>query len=323
MQEILTTCIRTDASVQSREKINMEYVAELVDAIKGGKKLPPVDVYKDGDDVWLADGWHRLLAHQEANKRTIRAEVHRGGRKEARWHSVGSNQQHGLRRTNEDKIRCVKMALEDRPELTSRAIAEHVGVSHTVVDNSRRQVATVATSNVENPNKRLGLDGKSYPAAKPRPPWEVVQKTPPPPPQADPVARPVPPPSDPVQAPKPPPPPKPANEERFDAVGQSIPDHLWAAWDRGEEMAEMAATVTRLANVVKRYHDEDDKILLDGNGQAIVAALRTAKQAIEAEIPYAVCPYCNGLTADSCRFCRGRGIVGEYQWKMVPVELRK
>ena len=59
-----------------------------------------------------------------------------------------------------------------------------------------------------------------------------------------------------------------------------------------------------------------------GNGQAIVAALETAKQGLNANIPFAVCPYCKGTLSDSCRFCKGRGIVGDFAYKHVPGELK-
>jgi hypothetical protein len=76
MQELLIETIRTDGGVQSRERINEEYVAELAALIKAGKKLPPIEVYGDGDEVWAADGFHRILGHIEADKRTIRCNVH-------------------------------------------------------------------------------------------------------------------------------------------------------------------------------------------------------------------------------------------------------
>ena len=331
MQEVLITSIRTDASVQSREKISVEYVQELVEQIKAGKRLPPVDVYRDGEEIWMADGWHRLLAHQEANKRTIRAEVHKGGRKEARWHSVSANQSHGLRRTNEDKRRCVKMALEDKPEMSDQAIADHVGVSVDLARSIRRQVYVNHT-----PVDRVGVDGKTY--RIPPPPSGSQRVTPPPPPGN----RTIPPPPK-GPAPRIPPPPmtpreiataseiqnawdkaetKPKKEERFDENAKPIPDHLWPLWDRGEIIREMAADVTRLSNQIRKLHDEEDPVILDGDGQSIIAALETAKGALKANIPHAVCPYCHGKLSSGCRFCKGRGIIGEFKLKQVPRELR-
>jgi hypothetical protein len=108
----------------------------------------------------------------------------------------------------------------------------------------------------------------------------------------------------------------------MDEVGKPVPDHLWPLWDRGAEIAQMASTVTRMAGLIRRMHNEGDLIILDGNGQAIVAALETAKQGLNANIPFAVCPYCKGTLSDSCRFCKGRGIVGDFAYKHVPSELK-
>lgn len=77
MQEILIEKIRTDGGVQSRERISDDYVMELAELIKAGKKLPPIDVYSDGTEIWAADGFHRILAHIKVDKRTVRCNVHK------------------------------------------------------------------------------------------------------------------------------------------------------------------------------------------------------------------------------------------------------
>jgi hypothetical protein len=181
MQELLIETIRTDGGVQSRERITEEYVTELADFIKAGKKLPPIEVYGDGGEVWAADGFHRLVAHQRAGKRTIRCNVHRGTKADAAWASCAANQEHGLRRTNADKRHAVEMAVKMRPELSARAVADHVGVDEQMVRASKLRCGIPA------PEQVTGKDGKAYPAHRIRPPWEVEaqgvapRKIPPPP----------------------------------------------------------------------------------------------------------------------------------------------
>lgn len=328
MQELLIEKIRTDGGVQSRERISDDYVMELAELIKAGKKLPPIDVFNDGTDIWAADGFHRIHAHLKANKRTVRCNVHKGSIKDAIWASVAANQEHGLRRTNADKRHAVEMALKMRAELSDRAVAEHVGVHEDTVKMVRR--ALLQGGEIHPPAARIGVDGKTY-------------RIPPPPSGAERTERtqregregekqPSPPPS-PLpgrgrtgteRGGKIPPPPTaaPANAVRMDEVGKPIPDHLWPLWDRGAEIAQMASTVTRMAGLIRRMHNEGDLVILDGNGQAIVAALETAKQGLNANIPFAVCPYCKGTLSDSCRFCKGRGIVGDFAYKHVPSELK-
>ena len=56
MQELLLETIRTDGGTQSRETIDKQYVADLAEVIKGGgKRLPPIEVYGDGTEVWCAE----------------------------------------------------------------------------------------------------------------------------------------------------------------------------------------------------------------------------------------------------------------------------
>lgn len=84
----------------------------------------------------------------------------RPGRQDALKHALAANIQHGQRRTNADKRRCVEVALVEFSTLSSRAIAELCGVSHRFVDGIRPQVATVATST------RIGRDGKPQAAKR-------------------------------------------------------------------------------------------------------------------------------------------------------------
>jgi hypothetical protein len=351
MQEFLIEKIRTDGGVQSRERISDDYVMELAELIKAGKKLPPVDVYSDGAEIWAADGFHRIYAHLKANKRTVRCNVHKGSIKDAIWASVAANQEHGLRRTNADKRHAVEMALKSRPDLSARAVADHVGVEETMVRNLKVRCGFPA------PDAVVGRDGKTY--RIPPPPCgerteriqrqEVTPRKIPPPPCGKPVSsgqgavneeensNPHPSPSTALRAGplpsqgegeerggkiQPPLAPVPSEAGRLDEVGKPIPDHLWPLWDRGAEIAQMASTVTRMAGLIRRMHNEGDLVILDGNGQAIVAALETAKQGLNANIPFAVCPYCKGTLSDGCRFCKGRGIVGDFAYKHVPGELK-
>jgi hypothetical protein len=59
------------------------------------------------------------------------------------WDAACSNREHdavGMRRTNADKRRAVRMALEARPEMSDREIARQVGVAHSFVNNTRVSV---------------------------------------------------------------------------------------------------------------------------------------------------------------------------------------
>ena len=76
---------------------------------------------------------------------------------EALKFALSANATLGRRRTNEDKRRCAKIALEEFPKLSSRAIADLCGVSHTFIEQIR-PLATVAGATV------LTSDGRQHPA---------------------------------------------------------------------------------------------------------------------------------------------------------------
>ncbi|MBX7219625.1 MAG: hypothetical protein K1Y36_06750, partial [Blastocatellia bacterium] len=50
--------IRIDGGTQPRTEINLDVVADYAETLKQ-KVLPSVDVFFDGTDYWLADGFHR------------------------------------------------------------------------------------------------------------------------------------------------------------------------------------------------------------------------------------------------------------------------
>lgn len=128
--------IRIDGGTQSRTSINTDTVSEYAQALTDGATMPPVVVFFDGADYWLADGFHRFHAFRKAGRDSIKADVRQGTCREARLYAASANSAHGLRRTNEDKRRAVLMVLEDEDcaeYWTDREIAKHCAVSHPFV----------------------------------------------------------------------------------------------------------------------------------------------------------------------------------------------
>lgn len=132
--------IRTDGGTQSRAALNDETVAEYAEAMGDENAVfPPVIVYFDGRDYWLADGFHRIAAWEKIGRTEIPADVRQGDRRRAILHSVAANSAHGLRRTNADKRRAVMTLLEDDEwgAWSDREIARRCGVSHPFVASIR------------------------------------------------------------------------------------------------------------------------------------------------------------------------------------------
>ena len=54
--------IRIDGGTQPRQNINETVIQEYADSILEGATLPPVDIFFDSTNYWLADGFHRYCA---------------------------------------------------------------------------------------------------------------------------------------------------------------------------------------------------------------------------------------------------------------------
>jgi hypothetical protein len=148
-QMIATDRIRIDGGTQPRAAIDITVVEDYAVQISDGKAFPPVVLFCDGAEYWLADGFHRYHARSSVlGEAEIEAEVRSGTRRDAVLYSVGANTEHGLRRTNEDKRRAVLTLLGDEEwgAWSDREIAERCGVSHPFVGSLRSRSLETVTS---------------------------------------------------------------------------------------------------------------------------------------------------------------------------------
>jgi uncharacterized ParB-like nuclease family protein len=187
MMKLALDAIRVDGGTQARLAINEDVVADYSACLADGAAFPPVVVFHDGADYWLADGHHRYHAHRAAGRSSIDAQVRSGSQRDAVLYAVGSNADHGLRRTHDDKRKAVGMLLADAEWLgrTDSAIAKQCAVSHTFVAKQRASIATLqvtdapvlprvyitkhgtqAVMRTANIGKAKRLESDSTPAAK-------------------------------------------------------------------------------------------------------------------------------------------------------------
>lgn len=181
--------ILLDERCQARADVNHDAVTEYRSAYEAGVELPPLRIFMVSGKAYLVDGFHRLPAAMNAGKSWVRCEVvGEGTIDEAIWTASAVNQAHGVRRTNADKRRAVKLALRTDigMEQSSRAIAEHVGVSHvfvekvrdeieaehsarleTVTSTSEKEEARLETVTSRATKTRIGRDGRRRPAKSP------------------------------------------------------------------------------------------------------------------------------------------------------------
>lgn len=134
--------ITVDQRLQSRAAMNDEAVFDYAERIKAGTKFDPVMCFEDGDVLWLVEGFHRVAAHRMAGENAIDVECRPGTFREAWVYSLGTNDKHGVRRTNADKRKAVESALTD-DELSKwsvRELAAHCSVSHSFVDKVKHEL---------------------------------------------------------------------------------------------------------------------------------------------------------------------------------------
>lgn len=154
--KLLISKISLDGSTQARAGLDEATIESYAESMTAGDTFPPVVVFHDGSNHWLADGFHRIAAAKSLGHDKVEAEVKAGSREDAVWYAVGTNLTNGLRRTNEDKRRAVELVLVTWPEKSDRAIADHLGVSPTTVSATRKGL----TVQLGQSQSRQGRDGR-------------------------------------------------------------------------------------------------------------------------------------------------------------------
>jgi transposase-like protein len=137
--------IRQDGGTQQRARLNQAVVAQYADAMSDGGVFPPVEVWDDGTEYWLSDGFHRLAAASLCRRDTIQAIINRGTVSEAVWHSFGTNTRHGLRRTCQETRNIVTRALKhsNAMHLSNNRLAAHLGIPESTLRRWRKEVRCV------------------------------------------------------------------------------------------------------------------------------------------------------------------------------------
>ena len=178
LAEIEIAQIRFDDVTYPREHINEDAVHEYSETMKKKVRFPEIEVFSSGGTFWLSDGRHRLEAGKMAGMTTIWAKVYQGTQRDAILHSFEANLGCGVRRTNADKRKAVKIVLQD-PEWRNwndTKIASRCHVSQQLVKEVKEEFAGTAhgkeldggnSSIVERNGKRFLQKRKA--AAKPLP----------------------------------------------------------------------------------------------------------------------------------------------------------
>jgi len=187
-KSIQLSAIRIDGGTQSREALNQATVAEYAEAMTEGATFPPITLFFDGSNHWLADGFHRYFAAKQVGFTDMPAEVRDGTQLDAQWASYTVNKDHGLRRSNADKRKAVMGALAHPygKAKSDNQIAKELGVHHSTVGDIRRSLAesasdapaerTYTTKHGTTAVMKTDKIGKAKPAAKPAAPAPAPAK---------------------------------------------------------------------------------------------------------------------------------------------------
>ena len=91
----------------------------------------------------------------------------------------------------------------------------------------------------------------------------------------------------------------------------------------GEKLRRHLAAVSDVRCYVRNAVETKNPLYLGVNNSALQMALDRAYGELAAARPFAVCPFCQGLAADSCRACKGVGFLGkDAYYRIVPKELQ-
>ena len=147
MKHLPIDSIRLDGDTQPRAEVSPSVAGEYAEAMLEGDEFPPVVVFHDGEDYWLADGFHRLAAAKSLESDTIAADVRQGSVRDAVLYGCGANATHGLRRSNADKRRSVLRLLRDAEwsQWSDREIARKCTVGNELVSRLRRSICAIRT----------------------------------------------------------------------------------------------------------------------------------------------------------------------------------
>ena len=144
--------------------LDQERVEQYALAMEEGAEFPPVVLFREGETLYLADGFHRVAAAWQAEKEKIRAEVRPGGYEAAQDYAEEANLNHGLELSTRDKRNIFERRVQRGHEWSTwsnRALAAALGVDEGTIRNWRKALSR-AENSAPASTKRIGADGKVY-----------------------------------------------------------------------------------------------------------------------------------------------------------------
>lgn len=307
--------LRLDAGTQARVKTSEETVVEYAELLTEKTGWPfnnPVDVFHDGTDYFVADGFHRVLAANRVKRASVPCNVHSGTAHDAKIFGMTANDRHGLRMSRADKRACVEWLLDNGGKLTQTEVAKKAGVTTRTVQTivaDRREAAKPTpsqTASVQTPvnTKTSGSNGQPADNGKAKTKSEPVSDDV----ENDGVEES----SDDGEVPFDVPEAKPAESQSasimLDSLGKQIPKHLRPA-------SELAIQLQSIGRELDKYRKTAKDLAAQPGGewlnlQTIDDEVRSLKNSFQGAQYHTVCPRCDG---NGCQSCNTFGYLPEHR----------
>ena len=100
----------------------------------------------------------------------------------------------------------------------------------------------------------------------------------------------------------------------LDKVGKEIPNKLVAVFKRPGLLIAIEKNGELCFDVLSRI-DSGDELFGGIQRATIEAAFKDITNLLRAELPYAVCDWCEG---SGCMACKDKGWLGRFLWEMTP-----
>lgn len=154
--------IRTDGGTQVRAQLAQSQVEEYASQMREGDEFPPLDVFHDGAEYWLADGFHRFFAQKSNGLLEVECTVHQGTVRDALWFAIAANKNRGLDLSPQDKRANAERCLRDEEwgKLSYAEIGKHVGVSKMTISRIAREIFPEKQTDVKVVKRQDGTEYK-------------------------------------------------------------------------------------------------------------------------------------------------------------------
>jgi hypothetical protein len=110
-------------------------------------------------------------------------------------------------------------------------------------------------------------------------------------------------------------------EEVFtDKLGRTVPKELVSEWQRAETVGKKLRGLAReIKNTVEQgfagaKQDKLKDLIYAEVGNSIITEAGALAYTLDAVIPYALCPSCQGRLSKNCTLCRKRGWISRFLW---------